>query len=110
MGSATAVYNLYHLAFNADQDVSRTLHCQAGHSVSGDTGTSHMLPANFDTAEPESESGGLIANNCNTSLQILSTDTVSLDHFQDAAVVTNTVLLLSSQLFVSNIADPPRLA
>ena len=110
MGSTTTVYNLYHLAHNADQGVSRTLHCHAGHSVSDNSSIYPMLLADLDIADPESESEGLIVNNCTNSLQILSTDTISMDQLQDAAIINNTVSLLSPQLFVSNIADPPRLA
>jgi len=109
IGTATAAHNLYQLANYGDYEVDWSSYCEAGLAIAQDSDQNHSHPALTHNG-PEDEKGIVIVNNCSTSLQLISTQTISLNQPHLSSLANNTVILLASQLFVLKIADPPRLA
>jgi len=116
--SAAAAQNLHQLANYGDFEVDRSSYCEAGLVMAQDSHqnlisqSSHQNQSHpvFAHTGSENEKGKVIVINCSTSLQLISTQTISLNQPHLSSLANNTVILLASQLFVLKIADPPRLA
>lgn len=111
IGSATAAHNLYQLINYGDYEVDGSSYCEAGLAIAQESNENHShLALTHVGSESEDEKGMVIVNNCSTSLQLISTQTISLNQSHLTSLTNNTVILLASQLFVLKIADPPQIA
>lgn len=106
--SAAAAYSTFQLLGVEGAVAGKSIYCKSGNVQSVD-----VLKASreFDQEQdksPDQNSKTILINNCHSSLQLLATDAPELHRAESQSLLSSTVLLLSSQLFVDLIADPPR--
>ncbi|MCH8495568.1 MAG: hypothetical protein LAT57_08050 [Balneolales bacterium] len=94
-----------------DYEVNASSYCEGGLAIAQDLDLNYsQLTLTHPGADSEDKKGMVIVNNCSTSLQLITTDTISLILSHPTSLANNTVILPDSQLFVLKVADPPRLA
>jgi hypothetical protein len=104
--SMANTYTLYKADSGAEHQ-SASVYCKAGYSM--DLATVFNLSDEIFTLDhQESDQNIPILNNCNSSLQILLSDEFRLIRSKTEMVLSRSIILDASQLFVHNIADPPR--
>ncbi|MEX0780224.1 MAG: hypothetical protein WD491_10970 [Balneolales bacterium] len=110
ISSATAAHNLHQLlSFGGGHDITQVTNCEAGHLVDHDISIRKSQSSEIVSTDIDDEKGSVIVNNCGTSLQIFTTDSVTLNRPRLRIGTSNIVPLLTSQLYVCSIAEPPRL-
>lgn len=106
--SAASAYSAFQL-FGVEGTVTgKSDYCKSGNVQSVD-----VLKASreFDQEQdksPDQNTRTILINNCHSSLQLFAADAPELHRAESKLLLSSNVLLLSSQLFVDLIADPPR--
>jgi hypothetical protein len=107
--TATAAYSLFHLSGVQMPAAGESVYCKSGFIQSGDV---VYAPREIDHEQdetPDRNSNALLTSNCHSSLQLMSSDSPELKSPLSKTLLNSDVLLLSAQLYVHQIADPPRI-
>ena len=124
--SVLAAHNIYQLTKEHGDVVITKLECQDGFAISGskdladpiqeitisDNPIPHFAIQDFGIAtdqEPEQEKRDMLISNCSSSLQILPTGSPVIHAGQGPNTIHSSIQLLSTQLFVNQQTDPPRI-
>lgn len=107
--SAAAAYSLLHLSGVQVPATGESVYCKSGFVQSGDVVNATREVDREQDGPSGRDTKSLLTNNCHSSLQLLAADTPALQIPVSQTLLSSSVRLLSSQLFVHQIADPPRL-
>lgn len=107
--SATAAYSLLHLSDVQMPAAAESVYCKSGFVQSGDDFNAPREINQEQDDFPDRNTNALLTSNCLSSLQLLTTGATEVQRPESEILLSSSVLLLSSQLFVQLIADPPRL-
>ena len=106
--SATAAYSLLNLSGIQIPAAGESIYCKSGYVQSVNVSNSSREFDQEQDGLPDRSPKTLLTNNCHSSLQLLATDSPELHRSESQILLSSSILLLSSQLFVDLIADPPR--
>ncbi|MCC5913708.1 MAG: hypothetical protein JJU46_04970 [Balneolaceae bacterium] len=107
--SALAVYNAVWFANTSVSATGESVHCVTGFVQSQD-GFNVSQDSDYQNGEKSNRTTKtLFTSNCHSSLQLLASSVTEIECPVSSIELNSSVLLLSTQLFVHQVADPPRL-